>query len=88
MDACKAPSSFCFNCCKVDNACLKSDLRCTGIVSERVLFEPTSNYFSNGNILVGSNGGYDLRPQEHPFVDKYLRFDHFQLFDCGIVHLV
>ena len=26
MGVCKAPSSFCFNCCKVDNAFLKSDL--------------------------------------------------------------
>ena len=33
------PSSFSFNCRKVDNACLKSDLRCTGIVSEPILFE-------------------------------------------------
>ena len=35
-----------------------------------------------------SNGGYDLRPQDHPFGDKDLRFDQFQSFDCGIVHLV
>ena len=35
----KASSSFCFKCCKVDNACLKTDLRCTGTVLEPVLFE-------------------------------------------------
>ena len=35
-----------------------------------------------------SNGGYDLRPQDHPFDDKDLRFDQFQSFYCGIVHLV
>ena len=57
-----------------------------------------TNYFCNRNILVVSNckrnilvvsnGGYDLRPQERPFVDKHLRVNHFQSFDCGIVHLV
>ena len=47
-----------------------------------------TNYSCNGNILVGSNGECDLRPQEHPFVDKHLRFDHFQSFDCGMFHLV
>ena len=30
---------FCFNCCKVDNACLKSGLCSTGTVLEPVLFE-------------------------------------------------
>ena len=47
-----------------------------------------TNYLCNSNILVGSNGGYDLHPQEHPFVDKHLRLDHFQSFYCGIVHIV
>ena len=47
-----------------------------------------TNYLCNGNILVRSNGEYDLRPQEHPIVDKHLRFDHFQSFDCGMFHLV
>ena len=47
-----------------------------------------TKYVCNSIILVGSNGGYDLRPQEHPFVDKHLRLDHFQSFDCGIVHLL
>ena len=37
---------------------------------------------------MGSNGEYDLRPQEHPIVDKHLRFDQFQSFDCGMFHLV
>ena len=27
-----------------------------------------------------SNGGYDLRPQDHPFGDKDLRFDQFQSY--------
>ena len=36
---CKAPSSVCFTCCKVDNACLKSGLCSTGTVLEPVLFE-------------------------------------------------
>ena len=47
-----------------------------------------TNYFCNCYILVGSNGGYDLRPQDHPFVDKDLRFYQFESFGCGIVHLV
>ena len=47
-----------------------------------------TNCFCNSNILEMSNGGCDLRPQDHPFVDKHFRFDHFQSFDCGIVHLV
>ena len=34
------------------------------------------------------NGGYDLRPQDHPFGDKDLRFDSFQSYSCGICHLV
>ena len=42
-----------------------------------------TNYCWNGNILVVSNGGYDLHTQEHPFVDKHLRLDHFQSYDCG-----
>ena len=36
---------------------------------------------------MGSNGGYDLRPQDHPFGDKDLRFDQFQAYSCGICHL-
>ena len=47
-----------------------------------------TNYFCNDNIHVGSNGGYDLRPKKNPFVNKHLRLDHSQSFDCGIVHLV
>ena len=34
-----------------------------------------TNYSCDGNILVGSNGEYDLHSQEHPSVDKHLRFD-------------
>ena len=37
--------------------------------------------FVTSNILVGSNDGYDLSPQEHPFVDKHLRLDHVQSFE-------
>ena len=40
------------------------------------------------NNSCGSSGGYDLRSQDHPSVDKHLRLDHFQSFVCGIVHLV
>ena len=47
-----------------------------------------TNYFCNGHILVMSNGGYDLRPPNHPFVDKVLRFGQFESFDCGIARLV
>ena len=68
--------------------CLFEVLRCTGIISELLLFERSHQYFCNRNILVRSNGGYDLRPQKHPIVDHHLRLDHFQSFDCGIVHLV
>ena len=87
MDVCKDPSSFCFNCCKVDNACLKSGLCFTGTVLEP-FFNEATNYSCNDNILVGSNGGYDLHLQEHPIVDKHLRLDHFQSFDYGMFHLV
>ena len=37
---------------------------------------------------MGSNGVHDLRPQDHPFINKDLRFCQFESFDCGIVHLV
>ena len=47
-----------------------------------------TNYFDNGNILVRSIGGCDLRSQDHPIVDKHQRLDHFQSFDCGMFHLV
>ena len=42
----------------------------------------TTNYFCNGNILVVSNGGYDLHLQEHLIVEKHLRLDHFQALVC------
>ena len=35
-----------------------------------------------------SNGGYDLHPQEHPIVDKFLHLDDFQSFEYGILDLV
>ena len=45
VDVCKASSSsFCFNCCKVDNACLKSCLCSTGTVLEAVLFEVSHQF--------------------------------------------
>ena len=44
----------------------------------------STNYFSNCQLLVESNGGYDLRPQDDPFGDKDLRFDQFQSYSCGI----
>ena len=43
---------------------------------------------SNRQFLVESNGGCDLRPQDHPFGDKDLRFDQFQSYSFGICHLV
>ena len=52
------------------------------------------NYSCRKSILVGSNGGYDLHPQEHPIADKGLRLDDFhrlddfQSFDNGILDLV
>ena len=36
----------------------------------------------------GQMVGMTFRPKDHPFGDKDLRFDQFQSFDCGIVHLV
>ena len=36
----------------------------------------------------GSNGGYDLHPQEHPIFGKVLRLDCFQSFNDGILDLV
>ena len=82
MGACEALFSFCFNFCKVDNAFSFAQYRNLSYSNE------ATNYFCNRNILVRSNGGYDLRPQEHPFVDKHLRFDYFQSFDFGILDLV
>ena len=42
VDFCESPWTFVkilLLCCKVDSACMKSGLRCTGTVSEPVLFE-------------------------------------------------
>ena len=58
------------------------------MVSEPILFKRIYNYFCNCQFLVVSNGGCDLRPQDHPFGDKDLRFDQFQSYSCGICHLV
>ena len=44
--------------------------------------------FCNCRLLVESNGVYDLRPQDHPFGDKDLRFDQFQSYSYRICHLV
>ena len=44
-----------------------------------------TNYFCNSNNLVGSNGGYDLRPQDHPFVDK--TFFVWTIFNHSIAEL-
>ena len=76
------------NCCKVDNAW--SSQICASLAQYLNLscLKSTTNYSCNGHILVVSNGGYDLRPQEHPFVDKHFRFDHFQSFGYGMFHLV
>ena len=41
-----------------------------------------------GEYSCGSNGGYDLHPQEHPIFGKVLRLDYFQSFDDGILDLV
>ena len=35
-----------------------------------------------------SNGEYDLRPQDHPFGDKDLRFDQFKSYSFGTFRLV
>ena len=37
---------------------------------------------------MGSNGGYDLHPPEHPIFGKVLRLDYFQSVDDGILDLV
>ena len=47
-----------------------------------------TNYFGNRKIVVKSDGGYDLRPQEHPINDKDLLFDDFQSPEYGILDLV
>ena len=88
MDVCKNPSSFCFNCCKVDNACLKSGLCSTGKVFEPVLFEVCHQLFFVMIIFLRVKSGYDLHLQEDPIVDKHLRLDHLQSFDYGMFHLV
>ena len=87
MGVCKAPSSFCVNCCKVDNAFLKADLCFLRTVLEPWSTEATS-YSCRESILVGSNGGYDLHPQEHPIFGKDLRLDYFHSFVYGILDLV
>ena len=58
-----------------------------GIGTNLVRTNPPINYFCNCQLLVESNSGYDLRSQDHPFGDKDLRFDQFQLYSCGICHL-
>ena len=37
---------------------------------------------------MGSNGGKDLHPPEHPIFGKDLRLDYFQSFDDGNLDLV
>ena len=58
------------------------------MVSEPILFERIHQLLLFCQLLVESNGGYDLRPQDHPFGDKFLQFDPFQSYSCGICHLV
>ena len=65
---------------------VKSALHWHSLGTCLVRTKPAITFLSN--IVVESNGGSDLRPQEHPFVDKHLRLDHFRSFDCGIFHLV
>ena len=52
VGTCEFPASFSFNCCKVDNACLKSGLRCTGTYRNLSCSNEATNYFYNSNILV------------------------------------
>ena len=79
---------FCFNCCKVDNACVKLGLCSTGKVFEPVLFEVCHQLFFVMIIFLRVKSGYDLHLQEDPIVDKHLRLDHLQSFDYGMFHLV
>ena len=47
----------------------------------------STNYFCNFQSLVESNGGYDLRPQDHPF--GYISsIRPISSYSCGIYHLV
>ena len=48
----------------------------------------STNYCCKCQLVVNLNGGFDLRPQNHPFGDKDLRFDQFQSYSCGITHRV
>ena len=48
------------------------------MVSERILFERIHQlYFCKCQLLVESNGGYDLRPQDHPLGDKIFGSTNF-----------
>ena len=47
-----------------------------------------TNYSCRKSILVGSNGGYGLHPQERPIFGKVLSLDYSQSFDYGILDLV
>ena len=44
-----------------------------------------TNYSYRESILVRSNGGYDLHPQEHPIFGKVLPLDYFQSFEYRIL---
>ena len=76
------------NCCKVDNACLKSDLCRIGIVSEPILFERIHQLLPQSSISSGVKCGCGFRPQGHPFGDTFLRFDRCQSCSCGTFRLV
>ena len=62
---------------------------CAGLALYRNQFcsNESTNYFCNRQFLE-LNGACGLRPQSHPFGDKFLRFDRCQSCSCGTFRLV
>ena len=58
------------------------------MVLEPCLFEQATICSYSRSILVLSNGGCALHPQEHPIVHKLLHLNDFQSFEYGILGLV
>ena len=63
---------------------------CAGLALYRNQFcsNESTNYFCNRQFVLELNGGCCLRPQGHPFGDKFLRFDRCQSCSCGTFRLV
>ena len=84
MGVCETPSSFCFNCCKVDNAFfeVRSVRRSHSIGTLLVRMKPPITLVERV-FLWGQMVGMIFS-----FFGKILRLDYFQSFDNGILDFV